>query len=112
MGAARSYPPPAFARPSNPASPGFALRRPSAFELLVATAAILRRLIDAGHVSVRDLAEWWQCPVSHAQDKLRAERPIHLGEVLALPDRLSLDVLDEARLVVLQRRTATRSVHR
>jgi hypothetical protein len=86
--------------------PGLKATSPERLEFMLAASEIVARLVSRGRVSVRDLALWWQCPASHAAEKIKGERPIHLGEVMALPDRFADDVLDEARMVVRARRLA------
>jgi hypothetical protein len=76
--------------------PGLARCTPERDELQRLVAEILSRLVAVGRVSHRELAGWLQIPLSHAADKLSGVRPLHLGEVLLLPDRLARDVLDEA----------------
>lgn len=89
--------------------PGLARTSPERLEMMLAIATLVNQLVIRGRVSVRDLAEWWQCPASHASEKLRGERPIHLGEVCALPERMARDVLDEARMLVASRANELRS---
>jgi hypothetical protein len=89
--------------------PGLRKASPERLEMMIAIAELVNALVVRGRVSVRELAEWWQCPASHASEKLRGERPIHLGEVCALPERMARDVLDEARMLVASRANQLRS---
>ncbi len=89
--------------------PGLRKASPERLEMMIAIAELVNALVVRGRVSVRELAEWWQCPASHASEKLRGERPIHFGEVCALPERMARDVLDEARMLVASRANQLRS---
>jgi hypothetical protein len=73
---------------------------------MIAARDVLARLVDERRISVRELAECWGCPVSHAAEKLTGDRPIHLGEVYLLPDSLAFAVLAESSAAVRGRRAA------
>lgn len=64
----------------------------------------LRALVARRHISVRELAECWRVSTRVAQQKLTGEAPLHMGEVFQLPTRIALELLDDARTVVLLRR--------
>jgi hypothetical protein len=72
---------------------------------MIAARDVLRVLVEERRISVRELAECWGCPVSHAAEKLLGDRPIHLGEVYLLPDQLAFAVLAESSAAVRARRS-------
>jgi hypothetical protein len=89
--------------------PGLARTCPERDQMQQAIAEVLRRLAAIGRVTERDLAEWLQIPRSHAADKLSGQRPLHVGEVLLLPERLARDILDEAQALRRESAAARRS---
>lgn len=99
--AARSFPPPP-AR-VEPRKPGLRSTSPRRFEATLRVRDIIVDLVAERRISVRELAEAWECPPSHAADKLAGDRPIHLGEVLMLPARVALEIIRRAEAVVLDR---------
>ncbi len=98
-----AIPAPAPSRPQ-PRKPGLRRACPERHAAQLAARDVLTRLVDEGRITVRELAECWQCPVSHAFEKLQGERPIHLAEIFLLPDPLPLSVLADASAVVRDRR--------
>jgi len=116
MGAARSVPPPADSAPvlrakALPRRPALELVKPERYAAMIAARDILRGYVARRRISERELSECWQVNQRLVRDKLEGHAPIHLGEVLALPHRISLELLDEVRLVVLER-VRTSNAHR
>lgn len=70
---------------------------------------ILRAFVARRRITERELVECWHVSQRVVRDKLSGEAPLHLGEVLALPHRLSLELLDEVRLVALARSSLSSS---
>lgn len=89
-----------------PRRPALRSTSPERYEQMLAARDVLRALVQRRHISEREMAECWGVSARVAHQKLTGEAPLHLGEVMALPNRIALELLDEVRLVVLQRRAA------
>lgn len=92
--------------PSGPTlrRPGLQAARPRVYEERVASSADLRAWAARRRVSVRDLADILGVSVRVAQQKLSGEVPLGVDEIRALPIKDALELFDEMRLAVLQRR--------
>lgn len=94
---------PAPSQPPPPRRPGLRATSPERYEHMLVARDVLRAFVRRRRISERDLATCWCVSTKVVRDKLAGVLPIHLGEVLALPNRLCLDLLDEVRLVALAR---------
>lgn len=80
-----------------PRRPGLARCSPERLERDVRAATIVRRWASRLHVPVAELAEAFGVSERAARDLLACERPLHLGDLLALPRPYALRLLDELR---------------
>lgn len=88
-----------------PRKPGLRSTRPERYEQGLVARDILRAFVARKKLTIRELALCWQVSPKVVHEKLRGDRPVHWEEILLLSETKALDVLDEIRLVVLQRRT-------
>lgn len=100
MGAALSQPPPPIAAPRKP---GLRSTCPHRYEQSIAARDVLRAFVTRRRVTVRELAECWGVSLHVAQHKLSGDAPLHVGEILSLPNRVALELLDDVRALVLSR---------
>jgi len=96
---ADSSAPSSVAPPRRPAVP------PRRLELGVLAAKLVRDWTKKRRVSERDLAGVLEVSKKVADEMLVAEKHFAFRDVLALPDRDALDLLDELRLLILSRRS-------
>lgn len=87
-----------------PRKPGLRSTRPERYEQGLVARDILRAFIVREKLTIRALALAWQVSPKIVHEKLRGDRPVHVEEILLLPSPKALELLDEVRLVVLQRR--------
>lgn len=87
-----------------PRKPGLRATCPERYEQGLVARDILRAFIARKRISIRELAASWQLSPKGVHEKLRGDRPVHVEEILLLPSPKALELLDEVRLVVLQRR--------
>lgn len=102
----RPVPPPprSSTQAVEPRRPGLRATSPARLEQSLAARDVLRGLVARRHISVRELAECWGVSARVAQQKLTGEAPLHVGEAFALPHRIALELVGDARSVVLMRR--------
>lgn len=99
---------------NEPRKPGLRSTSPERYEQMIAARDVLVAYTQRRRISERELAESWGVSARVARQKLTGEAPLHLGEILALPTRLALELLDDVRSVVLTRSSlsAAGSSHR
>jgi antitoxin component HigA of HigAB toxin-antitoxin module len=90
--------------PPDPRKPGLAACGKLAHRL--AGRDVLRRWCRLRNVSERDLAAIGGMSARRIADILHGHAPVPLDLIFALADRDGLDVLDEIRALILQRRSA------
>jgi dUTPase len=104
--ASASSPPPVRVEPRKP---GLRATSPHRYEQAIAARDILCSFVARRRITERELAESWGVTPRVAREKLLGDKPIHLGEILSLPHRIALELLDEVRLVVLARSSLSSS---
>lgn len=99
MSAALSYRPPSTIEA--PRKPGLRSTCPRRYDAAMRARDLLRALVARRRISERELSECWGVSPRVARQKLTGEAPLHVGEVLLLPHRIALEVLDDVRVHLL-----------